>query len=126
MVIFTWISKNYGYGNLIMGVFIALCTKLLFRKYDYNVFEILILLCFVMGMGMLILAIFGIVEALSGLQALQYGGMLFVLYAAWAIGQFFKKKSVLSFFKALFAYFLGMVFFSIAIVAVGALVDALK
>jgi hypothetical protein len=125
LVLFTWISENYGYANLIMGLFIAFCTKLLFRKYDYNVFEILILLCFVMGMGMLVLAVFGALEGLFGFQALQLGGMVFIVYAAWAIGQFFKKKSILSFFKALAAYFLGMILFFLTVFLLGWFIDVI-
>ena len=52
--IFKWIQGHLGYSNIMMGIFIALWTKLFFRKQKYNLFEILILLCFVMGIGMLI------------------------------------------------------------------------
>jgi len=34
-----------------MGIVIAMWSGLFFRKYGYNFYEILILLCFVMGMG---------------------------------------------------------------------------
>ncbi len=43
--ILTWIQENYGYSNSIMAVFIAFWLKLFFRKYNYNIFEIIILLC---------------------------------------------------------------------------------
>lgn len=62
--IFQWISSNYGYANIIMAVFIALWLKLFFRKSPYNFFEVLILLCFLIGMGMLIFSIFGVFESL--------------------------------------------------------------
>lgn len=45
-VIFNWVQGHYGYGNIIMGIFIAVWIKLFFRKYKFNIFEILILLCF--------------------------------------------------------------------------------
>lgn len=122
-VIFEWIQNNYGYGNLIMGVFIALWTKLLFRKYDYNFYEILILLCFVMGIGMIILAVFGIVQGLTNFKVLQFGGMLFFVYCGWAIGQFFDGKKVSSYLKAVLAYVLGFVSFSIGVLLIGYLVD---
>ena len=56
-VIFAWIQNNYGYANIIMGAFVAFWTKILFRKYDFNFFEILIVICFVMGIGMLLFSI---------------------------------------------------------------------
>ncbi|WP_057939812.1 DUF3667 domain-containing protein [Algoriphagus resistens] len=122
-VIFKWIQNNYGYGNLIMGVFIALWTKLLFKKYGYNFYEILILLCFVMGMGMIILAGFGIIQGVTNLKVLDYGGMLFMVYSCWAIGQFFDKKQVSNYFKALFSYILGVFTFAISVLMIGYFID---
>lgn len=102
--IFTWIQDNYGYGNLIMGIFIAFWTKIIFKKYGYNFYEILILLCFVMGMGMLLLAVFGIIEGLTKLKVLQFGGMAFIIYYTWAVGQFFDKRKWTSYLKALILF----------------------
>jgi Protein of unknown function (DUF3667) len=48
-----WMQTNVGYSNIIMGIFVALSVQLLFRKYKYNFFEIMTLLCFVMGQAML-------------------------------------------------------------------------
>lgn len=123
-VIFEWLQNNYGYGNLIMGVFIALWTKLLFRKYGFNLYEILILLCFVMGIGMIILAFFGTIQGLTSFKVLDYGGMLFVVYCSWAIGQFFDRKRVVSYLKALFSYMLGLITFTIAVFLIGYFIDS--
>lgn len=123
MSMFSWIQDNYGYGNLMMGVFIAFWTKVLFRKYGYNFFEILILLCFVMGIGMLALSVSGVIEGLTSLKALQFGSLLFVAYATWAIGRFFGKKRASSYFKAFAAYFLGMVTFSFSVAIIGGIID---
>ncbi|MCE7057307.1 DUF3667 domain-containing protein [Algoriphagus sp. AGSA1] len=122
-VIFKWLQNNYGYGNLIMGVFIAFWTKLLFKKYGYNFYEILILLCYVMGIGMIILAVFGIIQGLTDLKALDYGGVLFIVYSCWAIGRFFDKKRVANYFKALFSYLLGIITFAISVLLIGYLID---
>lgn len=121
--IFKWIQNNYGYGNLLMGIFIALWTKILFKKYEYNFYEILILLFFVMGIGMLFLAFFGIIEGLTKLKVLQFGGMAFVIYATWGIGQFFDRKKWTNYLKALLAYFLGFSTFTIIILIFGKLID---
>jgi hypothetical protein len=124
-VIFEWVQNNYGYGNLIMGVFIALWTKLLFRKHDYNFYEILILLCFVMGIGMIVLALFGAIEGITDLPVLQFGAMLFFIYSTWAIGQFFGGKKFMNYLKAFFSYVLGLLTFSIGILLIGYLIDQL-
>ena len=41
---YKWLEGNIGYLNLIMGFFVAFFTKIFFKKYGYNYFEILILL----------------------------------------------------------------------------------
>lgn len=122
-IMLEWIIDNYGYGNIIMGIFIAFWTKIIFRKYGYNFYEILILLCYVMGIGMLILAIFGTLEGITNLKVLQFGAMVFLLYTVWAIGQFFDKNKFLNYGKALFAYFLGFASFTIAVLVIGKLID---
>jgi len=121
--LFKWIQNNYGYGNLIMGIFIAFWIKILFKKYAYNFYEILILLCFVMGIGMLFLAFFGIIEGLTKLKVLQFGGMAFVIYATWAIGQLFDHKKWINYLKGLLAYILGLITFTIIIILIGELID---
>ena len=89
-IIFKWVENNYGYANIIMGIFIALWTKLFFRKYAYNFFECLILLCFVMGIGMLIYSVFALFQGLTHINIMQIGGLIGFIYSAWAIGQFFE------------------------------------
>jgi hypothetical protein len=119
-----WTQTHYGYANIIMGVFIALCVKLLFRKYKYNLFEITILICFVMGQGMLFLTLEAIFVGLLSKQA--FIGILTVIsfaYPTWAIGQFFDKSKVSSYVKAIFAYILGYTLFYISIIIVGLIVD---
>lgn len=123
MNLFAWIKNNYGYGNLIMGVFIAFWTKVFFRKYDYNFYEILILLCFVLGIGMLTLALFGTIEGLTKLKVLQFGAWIFVGYYTWAIGQFFDKKKASSYLKAFASWLLGMITFTMGIFLIGKLID---
>jgi len=122
-LIFEWIQNHYGYGNMIMGIFIAFWLRLFFRKKDYNFFEILILLCFVMGIGMLIIAVFAIAEGLSKVPMMQISGVLVFFYCIWAIGQFFDKSKISSYLKATAAYLLGMCTFLISAVLLGLLLD---
>lgn len=121
--IFAWVQAHYGYANIIMGVFIAWWTKLFFRKYGYNIFEILILLCFVMGVGMLLFAVFALLEGVTHFRLMQFGGIAALVYSSWAIGQFFDKKKPASYIKALIAYLLGSLSFVIGAVAIGIIID---
>lgn len=123
--VFAWVQGHYGYANIIMSVFIALWIKLFFRKSPYNLFEILILLCFVMGMGMLIYAVFGIAEGITHVSFLQVGMIIAIFYTTFAIGQFFAPRKPGSYLKAFFAYLLGMLTFSVAAMVIGTLLDLL-
>jgi hypothetical protein len=121
--IFKWIQGHYGYANLIMGVFIASWTKLFFRKYKLNIFEILILLCFAIGMGMLIYAVFAIIEGLTHFKVMQIAGIVGFVYTTWAIGEFYEKGKVINYVKALSAYILGMLTFSLTAIIIGIVTD---
>lgn len=116
-----WIQTHYGYSNIIMGGFIALWLKLFFKKYDYNFFEILILLCFVLGMEMLIFSVFALFEGLTKLPAMQIAAVIIFIYFSWAVGQFFDKTKIGSYLKALVSYILGMLTFGIALLILGTL-----
>ncbi|MGY3211582.1 DUF3667 domain-containing protein [Mucilaginibacter sp. HD30] len=124
--IFSWIEGHYGYANIMLGVFIAVWIKIFFKRYAFNLFEILILLCFAMGMGMLILAIVAAIDGLFKVKLMEIGGYACVLYCSWAIGNFFDRKKVMSYVKALIAYLFGMITFTVIALLVGALVDIIN
>ena len=121
--IFKWIQDHYGYANIIMGIFIAFWIKLFFKKYNYNYFEILILLCFVMGMGMLIYSIFALFQGLTHFNSMQIAGIIGFIYSAWAIGRFFDKNKFLNYIKAFISYLLGFLTFSLTAILIGTLID---
>lgn len=114
-----WVQSHYGYSNIIMGGFIAFWLKIFFRKYDYNFFEILILLCFILGMEMLIFSVFAIFEGLTKYHLMQIAAIFAFVYFSWAVGSFFDKSRVASYFKALVSYILGMITFGISIMILG-------
>lgn len=116
---FNWVSKNYGYANILMAAFITIWIKIFFRRYDYNVYEIFILLCFTMGVSMLIFTLFGVIEGISNYPVLQYGANIAIIYTAWAIGQFFNGKKKLNYVKGILSYFLGMITFMVSILFIG-------
>lgn len=121
--IFKWVQDHYGYANIIMGMFIALWTKLFFRKYNNNFFEILILLCFVMGIGMLIFSIFSIFKGLIHIELMQVASVVYFIYSTWAIGQFFDKSKFSNYVKAFFSYLLGFLTFALTVILIGTLID---
>lgn len=123
--IFGWVQQNYGYANILMGVFIALFLKLFFRKSNYNIYEILILLCFVMGMGMLILALFAFVQGISGLAVIETSGIVLMVYITVAIADFYNSKKFGGYLKVFFAYILGMLIFTVLAILFGVVIDLL-
>ncbi len=123
-LIFKWVQDHYGYSNIIMGIFIAVWTQLLFRKYGYNFFEILILLCFVMGIGMLIFAFFAFLQGILKTDLMQIAGFVGIAYCTWAIGQFFDKKKPINYLKAFASYMLGMISSGLFAIALGTLIDS--
>ena len=122
---FKWIQDHYGYSNILMGIFIAIWTKIFFRKYNYNFYEILILLCFVIGMAMLIYTIFAILLGLTHINLLKIGGYVGIIYCSWAIGQFFDRKKIFNYIKALVAFVLGSATFYLVVLLIGMLIDLL-
>ncbi|MEN5232811.1 DUF3667 domain-containing protein [Sphingobacterium faecium] len=120
--IFNWVQGHYGYSNIILGIFIAIWVKIFFKSYNYNLFEILILLCFVMGIEMLIFACCALLQGLIKIDIMQYGGIIGILYFSWAIGQFFDKK-LSNYLKGFAAYMLGVISAAILAVAIGTLID---
>ena len=125
-LIFQWITQNYGYSNILMAVFVAIWIKMFYRKYDYNFYEILILLLFISGMQMLMFALLGALESLIKTPILTFGTYFVLIYAFWAIGQFFDKRKILNYAKAPISYFLGLITFFLAALGIGFLIDLIK
>jgi Protein of unknown function (DUF3667) len=120
-----WIQGNYGYANILVGAFIALWLRIFFKKYGYNFFELLIMLCFVTGVAMLIFAFCAIIEGLFHFKLSSIAGIIGVVYSIWAIGNFFEKRKIANYVKALISYVLGTITFYIIIFAIGIAIDAL-
>ena len=118
-----WVQEHYGYANIIMGIFVAFFVKLFFRKSNYNIYEIIILLCFIMGIGMLIYSVFAILQGLFHIDIFQIGGIIALIYTTFAIADFFDKTKVKNYFKSLTAYILGMIAFFVTIIIVGVTID---
>ncbi|RPD39480.1 DUF3667 domain-containing protein [Chitinophaga barathri] len=126
LAIKSWMAGHYGYANIIMGIFIALWLRLFGWKSGYNFFEILIMLCFVMGTGMLIFAVFTLVEGLTGMHLSGVTAAVSLIYCVWAIGQFLGGRKWMSYLIAGVAYLLGMGTFMAGVNLAGFLVDVVK
>ncbi|MDR6561902.1 MULTISPECIES: DUF3667 domain-containing protein [unclassified Arcicella] len=118
-----WVQNNYGYANILMLLFITFWTKIFFKKCLYNIYEIGVLLCFIMGEGMLWLSIHPIVGKFvtnAILDTVIFS--IIMIYISWAIGQFF-GGGFKNYLKALFAYLLGFGSFEIVIILIGVAID---
>jgi hypothetical protein len=118
-----WLKTHYGYTNLLSGAFVAMWLKVFFKKYGYNFFELLVVLCYVMGVSMLISAFFAIIEGISHLKVSGIATLLGWIYSFWAIGSFFEKKKVMNYIKAIISYLLGFTTFTIIAFAIGLTID---
>ena len=123
---FEWVGRNFGIVNIILGFFIGFWIRLFYLKSRFNIYEIFILVFFVIGFGNLIFTIFGIIEIGTGLDVNRFAYWTVLLYSTWAIGNFFNKKSFWSYFKGLFAYLLGTIILSSLIIIVGLLIDRIN
>lgn len=121
--IFDWVSKNYGYANILISIFIAFWIKILFRKHDYNFFEILILLCYIIGIGMLIFSFFGLIDSIINFKIIDKGFLIGILYISWGIGQCFQGNKLFNGLKGFLSYILGLISFTMIIIALGLIID---
>ncbi len=121
--IIKWMQEHYGYGNILMGIFIAFFIKLFFRKSKYNFYEILILLCFVMGIAMLIYSFFALLQGVFNISLFQIGGLFAFTYTTFAIADFYDRTKVKNYFKAFAAYMIGMICSFVALIAIGLIID---
>ncbi len=121
-LIFQWITQNYGYSNILMSVFVAIWIKIFYRKYNYNFYEILILLLFIIGMQMLMGTFLGILESITKIPILRFGSYIILIYTFWATAQFFDKRKILNYIKAPISYFLGMSTFFLVALGIGIII----
>ena len=123
---FEWVGKNFGIVNILLGFFIGFWIRLFFLKSKFNIYEIFILVFFTIGVGNLIFTIFGMIESGTGFEVNNLAYFVALLYSAWAIGNFFNKKSFWSYFKGLLSYIFGTTMGSLLIVFIGILMDIIN
>ncbi len=124
--IMSWMLAHHGYGNIISGFFTALSCKLLYRKYQYNFFEIIILLCFIIGLNTLLLSLVNLLFGIFNTQWMNFTvGIVSFIYSTWAIRQFYfdGTKKISTYLKALFAFVFGSVLMTMAVICIGVIAD---
>lgn len=120
---FEWARENFGIMSILLGFFVGLWIRLFYLKSEFNIYEIFVLVFFIIGIGNILYAVFGIVETGSGIEANNLAYLTATLYSAWAIGNFFNKRSFWSYIKGLLAYIFGTSMGSFIIVLVGMIID---
>lgn len=112
-----WLNNHIGYASLFIGFLIALWIKVFFRKHNYNIYEITILLCYSIGQSILIILFFCLVEYFLKIKPIATIG-LFVgyIYVFWAIGQFFGEKKIMNYVKSILCCLLGILSFRLMLV----------
>lgn len=123
--ILNWVRVNYGFANIIMAFFIALWVKIFFRKYEYNIFEIVILVCYVTGLGMFIYLVLGLVEFFIGIELWGVSGLLAWVYASWGMARFFDGRKKKNYLKAFLAYLVGTLMAIFIVLVFGIAIDVM-
>ena len=121
-----WFENYLAYENILIGGFITLWITILFRKHQYNFFEVLVLMCFVQGIVLIIVSVFQLIQGITQTGMLGTMSIIAVSYSTWAIGQFFGRNNWVNYAKSFFAYVLGFLTFFLCLLVIGSLVDLLK
>ncbi|MBP7499056.1 MAG: DUF3667 domain-containing protein [Chryseobacterium sp.] len=122
-----WIDSHLSYSAMIIGLFIALWTKMFFYKKGYNIYEIFILLSYIFGVFFISLLFFLVPAKFTNLLIIaQIGAFLGQIYIVFAIGQFFGERQVANYIKALICFFLGIVTYKYTLVLLAFLIHFFK
>lgn len=123
---YDWMDKNYGYASIFLSFFVAKWIMILFKNHEYNYFEILILVFYIIGVTTIVHSVFGIIQSMTDLKIMLIGGFLGLAYSTWAIGKFFQFRKTSSYIIGLIAYFLGFISFTLIMNLIGILIDCLN
>lgn len=102
-----WLIGHVAYTNIIVGFCIAPWLLLMFRRRKHNIFEMIVLMSYVLATGMLLMLPLLMLSKIT--KAFSDFTIIFIFFQVWAIGQFFGEKKWLNYLKALLAFILGLV-----------------
>lgn len=120
--VYEWVGENFDIVNIILGFFVGFWVRLLFLKSKFNIYEIFVLMFFVLGFGNLIYTFFGIFESIAGLGVNNFAYLTVLLYSTWAIGNFFNKKGIWSYVKGFFAIIFSVIIWDFIVILFGMLI----
>ncbi len=126
--IYNWMVMHHNYGNLISGFFTAVSCSLFYRKFKYNFYETLIMVCFVIGLNTLLLSVGNLFYGIVKLQMFVFLiAIVTFLYTTWAISQFYynKSKKISGFLKALFVFLSGQLLMHFLLIVLGISADSI-
>ena len=104
-----WINNSLGYSQLLLGVFIAIWLKIFFKKQQYNIYEIVVLLSYILGEALLILLSVIILGNIFESQVIGSIGVgIYLFYIIWGIGQFFGEKKISNYIKSALTFVFGV------------------
>lgn len=124
--IVNWMIIHHNYGNLISGFFTAVSCTILYKKFKYNFYETLIMICFVIGLNTLLLSVGNLFYGIIKEQWMNtFIAIVTFFYTTWAISQFYydKTKKIRGYLKALFGFILGQTLMHICLIIIGISVD---
>jgi hypothetical protein len=122
--ILNWFRAHYAYANIAVSFFIAFFIKIFFKKYNYNYFEIMTMLFYILGVNMLSMAFLVVFYNTLNIIVYRILFSLFVYaYSIWAIGQFFDKTRIISYIKSGVTFLFGYFLYFTAIGVIGIAID---
>ena len=118
-VVTDWILEHYSIASVLLGIFMGLWIRLFFLKSRFNIYEVFVLVFYIIGMLNIFATFFGILESIVGLNSDGWTFYVYLSYSVWAIGSFFNRKKFWSYFRGFLAYLFGVTshFFLLVLIA---------
>ena len=101
-----WLIGHIAYTNIIVGFCVAPWLLLMYTKRKHNVFEMIVLISYVLATGLLV--ILPLIMLIIITPIFSNLTIFFIIYQIWAIGQFFGERKIVNYLKAILAFFLGI------------------
>ena len=112
-----WLNSHIGYACLLIGITIAFWISIFFKRHNYNIYEIIVLLCYSMGQALLFITIFTLLSYLTKIKILPTIGIISsYLYIFWSIGQFFGEKKIINYVKSALCCVFGAITFRLILI----------
>jgi hypothetical protein len=122
-IIENWCNSNLGYYNICLGIFVAFFLKIVFFKSKYNIYEVLVLMCYIIGIDMLLAAVTGLFSILLHFNFMKIYAFVCFMYTSWAIANFYGKNKWYNYIKSLVAFVLGLILVTFFPKILGLIID---